>query len=130
MSLIAGRSGKPSHAAPGAGISQPLLLLALACGLIVANNYYYAQPLLPALQASFHVSSGLAGLGVTLNQLGYAIGLVFLVPLGDLLGRRRLIVTMLCIDAVALAAAASAPGAWALVSLVSLVSLVFNSSDK
>lgn len=80
-----------------------ILLLALACSLIVANNYY-AQPLLPDLRASFHVSSGLIGLCVTLNQLGYAAGLVFLVPLGDLRRRHRLIVTMLAIDAATLAA--------------------------
>ncbi|MET9296400.1 MFS transporter [Streptomyces sp. NPDC003077] len=106
---------------PGSGIARSMvLLLALACGLIVANNYY-AQPLLPDLQESFGVSSGVVGLCVTLNQLGYAAGLVFLVPLGDLLARRRLITLMLAVDALALAAATAAPGAWALIAALTLV---------
>jgi predicted MFS family arabinose efflux permease len=94
--------------------------MAAACGMIVANNYY-AQPLLPDLKDAFGVSSGVVGLCVTLNQLGYAAGLVLLVPLGDLLARRRLITTMLAVDAVALAAATAAPGAWALVAALTVV---------
>ncbi|WP_328912076.1 MULTISPECIES: MFS transporter [unclassified Streptomyces] len=110
-------------ALPGAGVSRTLVLfLSVACGLIVANNYY-AQPLLPELRESFHVSSGLVGLCITLNQLGYAAGLVLLVPLGDLLARRPMIVTMLVLDAVALAGAAAAPGAWALVAALTVAGL-------
>ncbi|WP_063771610.1 MFS transporter [Streptacidiphilus albus] len=101
-----------------AGLPRALvLLLAAACGVIVANNYY-AQPLLPALQHAFGTSAGTAGLCVTLNQLGYAAGLVFIVPLGDLAGRRRLVTLLLALDAVVLAAAAAAPSAWALIALL------------
>lgn len=83
-------------------------VLAVACGLAVANNYY-AQPLLDTIARQFGVSTGTAGLVVTLTQVGYAAGLVFLVPLGDLLERRRLVVTVLAGTALALGAAAAAP---------------------
>ncbi|MCX4745324.1 MFS transporter [Kitasatospora sp. NBC_01287] len=113
-------------AEPGTGsarLSRSLvLLLATACGLIVADNYY-AQPLLPALAGSLRVSGTVAGLCVTVNQLGYALGLVLLVPLGDLLPRRRLVVAMLCVDAMALAGAALAPGAGTLLAMLAVVGL-------
>ncbi|MFF7637543.1 MFS transporter [Kitasatospora sp. NPDC008050] len=105
------------------GLSRPLvLLLATACGLVVANNYY-AQPLLPALADSLRVSSGVAGLCITVNQLGYALGLVLLVPLGDLLAPRRLVVTMLAVDTLALASAALAPGPGTLLAALAVVGL-------
>ncbi|APZ42171.1 MFS transporter [Acidihalobacter ferrooxydans] len=84
-----------------------VLVMALACGITVAN-LYYAQPLLDTLASVFGVSTGAAGLIVTFTQLGYALGLVFLVPLGDILNRRRLIVALMLSTAVALAAAALA----------------------
>ncbi|MET9499803.1 MFS transporter [Streptomyces sp. NPDC006552] len=109
--------------APGTGISRSLvLLLALACGLIVANNYY-AQPLLPDFTRSLHITTSGAGLAVTLNQLGYAAGLVLLVPLGDLLARRTLVTVMLAIDALALLAAALAPNAFTLVTVLTVVGI-------
>lgn len=85
-----------------------VLVMAVACGIAVAN-LYYAQPLLDTLARAFGVSTGTAGLVVTLTQLGYALGLVFLVPLGDILNRRRLIVVIMLGTACALAAAAEAP---------------------
>ncbi|MFD0567776.1 MFS transporter [Kitasatospora saccharophila] len=107
----------PAGAGP-AGLSRGLvLLLATACGVIVANNYY-AQPLLPALQHAFGTGPATAGLCVTLNQLGYAAGLLFIVPLGDLAGRRRLVTLLLSVDAVVLAGAALAPGIWPLIGLL------------
>ncbi|GGG13349.1 MFS transporter [Rhodococcoides trifolii] len=69
-----------------------VLLLAVACGTLVAN-LYYAQPLLSTIGGSFGVSEGTAGVLVTTAQIGYAVGLAFLVPLGDLVERRRLIVS-------------------------------------
>jgi predicted MFS family arabinose efflux permease len=86
-----------------------VLVMAIACGVSVAN-LYYAQPLLDTLATAFRVSTGTAGLIVTLTQLGYALGLVFLVPLGDILNRRRLIVTIMLGTASALVVAAQAPG--------------------
>lgn len=97
--------------APGGrpGLTRPLIvLLATACGAAVANNYY-AQPLLHTIGTSFGVPGSTAGLLVTAGQVGYAAGLAFLVPLGDVLERRRLITRMLVITSAALAAAAAAP---------------------
>lgn len=82
-------------------------LLAVATGLSVANNYY-AQPLLEEMRGSLHLSAGTAGLVVTLAQLGYAAGLLFLLPLGDLVQYRRLAVVLTAANAAALAVMASA----------------------
>jgi predicted MFS family arabinose efflux permease len=83
-------------------------LLAITAGAAAAN-LYYAQPLLHTLARAFSVSNGTAGLLVTIAQLGYVIGLALLVPLGDLLERRRLISTMLVVVTAAMAVAAAAP---------------------
>jgi predicted MFS family arabinose efflux permease len=88
--------------------SRLVLLMAVACGAAVAN-IYYAQPLLSTIAHDFSVSDGTAGLLVTASQVGYAAGLVLLVPLGDLLERRRLITGILLITALALLATALAP---------------------
>ncbi|HEY2216515.1 MAG TPA: MFS transporter [Solirubrobacteraceae bacterium] len=85
-----------------------VLLMAVACGAAVAN-LYYAQPLLNTIAHDFDTSDGAAGLLVTASQVGYAAGLVLLVPLGDLLERRRLITGILLITALALGATAAAP---------------------
>lgn len=75
-------------------ISRGLIfLLAGACGLIVAN-LYYAQPLVGPIGATTGISAGASGLIVTMTQLGYAIGLLFLVPLSDLLENRRLVASI------------------------------------
>jgi predicted MFS family arabinose efflux permease len=93
----------------GVGISRAcVLLLAATCGAAVAN-LYYAQPLLHTIARSFSVSDGTAGLLVTITQGGYVIGLALLVPVGDLLERRRLIAATLLLTAAALALAAAAP---------------------
>lgn len=75
--------------------------MAVATGLAVANNYY-AQPLLPAIERSLHLPAGVAGLIVTVAQAGYALGLLFLLPLGDLVERRRLTVLLCMATALAL----------------------------
>lgn len=82
-------------------------LMAFATGLAVASNYY-AQPLLHTLAAHFNVSATHAGLIVTVAQLSYACGLMLLVPLGDLLERRRMIVSMMLLSATGLLLTASA----------------------
>jgi predicted MFS family arabinose efflux permease len=91
-------------------ISRSLvILLAIACGAAVAN-LYYAQPLLHTIAAGVGTSPSNAALLVTATQIGYAAGLVLLVPLGDLLDRRRLVSCLLVVAAVGLAGAAVAPG--------------------
>ncbi|MFP3095937.1 MFS transporter [Kluyvera sichuanensis] len=80
---------KPAH-----GLSPALIvLMSVATGLAVASNYY-AQPLLETIARHFSLSAGQAGFIVTAAQLGYAAGLLFLVPLGDMFERRSLIVFM------------------------------------
>jgi predicted MFS family arabinose efflux permease len=88
--------------------SSLVALMAVACGAAVAN-IYYAQPLLSTIARDFSISDGTAGLLVTASQVGYAAGLVLLVPLGDLLERRRLITRILLVTALALTATAAAP---------------------
>ncbi len=82
-----------------------VFILAVASGLTVAN-LYWAQPLLDSIAHTFNASTTTAGLIVTLTQLGYAAGLVMLVPLGDVLERRRLIVSVLLVAVISLIAAA------------------------
>lgn len=97
-------------------------LMAVACGATVAN-LYYAQPLLPAIAAAFDVPEAAAAILVTVSQLAYAVGLLFIVPLGDLLDRHRLVPGLLAVCSLALAGAAAAPGIVALAAALGLVAL-------
>ncbi|MCX7514672.1 MFS transporter [Frateuria sp. STR12] len=87
------------------------LLFAMAAGLSVAN-VYYAQPLLDRLAHDFAISRAAIGLVITATQIGCGMALVFLVPLGDLLDRRRLMAWQLwsLVLALAVVAAAQSPG--------------------
>jgi predicted MFS family arabinose efflux permease len=97
-------------AAP-AGISPAVTFAcAIACGVMVAN-LYYAQPLIGLIAPELHLSAGLAGLIVTLTQLGYGAGLLLVVPLADRLENRKLILVTLGMTALALVALAVAPSA-------------------
>ncbi|MGA2471491.1 MAG: MFS transporter [Solirubrobacteraceae bacterium] len=105
---------RPTAPEDHAGLSRALVaLLAITSGAAVAN-IYYVQPLLNLVTRAFAVSDGTAGLLVTAAQVGYVAGLVLLVPLGDLLERRRLIGVVLAAGSAALAACALAPGFWVL----------------
>ncbi len=91
------------------GLSGKIVfIMAVACGISVAN-LYWAQPLLDTIGGAFHVGTTVAGMIVTFTQLGYVIGLIFIVPLGDLLERKRLIVSISLLIFVALVIAAVAP---------------------
>jgi predicted MFS family arabinose efflux permease len=85
-----------------------IALLAIGTGTTVAN-LYYAQPLLDAIAGAFGVSDGTAGLLVTVSQVFYGFGLVFLAPLSDLVDRRKLVAVLLVVSCVGLAGAAAAP---------------------
>ncbi|MDQ7092364.1 MFS transporter [Desulfosporosinus sp. PR] len=71
-----------------------LLILAISCGLSVAN-LYYNQPLLADMAQSFHVSASQIGNISMLTQLGYALGLFLFVPLGDIREKKTLIILLL-----------------------------------
>lgn len=96
--------------------------MTFATGVIIANNYF-AQPLEAVLAHTFDASTSAVGLVLTLMQLAYAAGLALLVPLGDLLERRRLVVTMLTITVAAQAVVAIAPNLAVLASAAALVGL-------
>ncbi|WP_050590214.1 MFS transporter [Pseudomonas sp. URMO17WK12:I12] len=91
-----------------AGLSPSLtLLFSVTCALAVAN-VYFAQPLLDSMAQSLGVESSMIGVVVTATQVGYALGLLFIVPLGDLVNRKRLILSHVLLSAVALAAVGAA----------------------
>ncbi|BCZ82534.1 MFS transporter [Paraburkholderia terrae] len=96
-----------------------IALFAFSCGAIVAN-LYYAQPITELIAPSIHMSSGMASLIVSLTQIGYALGLFFLVPLGDLLENRKLMIATALVSIASLAAATftQTPGAFLAVSLL------------
>ncbi|MEV0261272.1 MFS transporter [Streptomyces sp. NPDC050617] len=85
-----------------------LLLMSVATGLSVAGNYF-AQPLLDVIGRDLGLSASTAALVVTVAQVGYGLGLLLLVPLGDLVDRRRLAVGLCAATAVFLTVTASAP---------------------
>ncbi|MDA2439550.1 MFS transporter [Bacillus cereus] len=78
-----------------------IILLATACGIIVAN-LYYAQPLIGLISNEIGLSNSSAGLIVTLTQIGYVVGLLFLVPLGDIVENKKLILILLFLSAFAI----------------------------
>ncbi|MEC0038307.1 MFS transporter [Bacillus cereus] len=78
-----------------------IILLATACGIVVAN-LYYAQPLIGLISNEIGLSNSSTGLIVTLTQIGYVVGLLFLVPLGDIVENKKLILILLFLSAFAL----------------------------
>lgn len=90
------------------GLSPALtLLLSITCALAVAN-VYFAQPLLNSMAQSLGVDAGMIGIVVTATQIGYGVGLIFIVPLGDLLNHKALILTQVLLSALALIVVGSA----------------------
>ncbi|MBS0321986.1 MAG: MFS transporter [Proteobacteria bacterium] len=95
---------------PAAGLPRVTALLAFATGVIVAN-LYFAQPLLAPIASSLALPAGVAALVVTITQVGYCAGLLFVVPLADIVENRRLVTTLVALCACALAVATWAPAA-------------------
>ncbi|AKX94675.1 MFS transporter [Moorella thermoacetica] len=85
-----------------------ILLMAVVCGVSVAN-LYYIQPLEGQISTTFHVSQSAAGIAAMLTQVGYAFGLLLFVPLGDMCERRSLILHMLLLVAISLLTAGLSP---------------------
>ncbi|MBZ9975076.1 MFS transporter [Mesorhizobium sp. BR-1-1-10] len=99
------------------------LVFAIACGLSVAN-VYFAHPLLDAMAHDFAIARASIGIVVTVTQVGYALGLFFIVPLGDLFDRRKLIAGQAILSAVALIAVGLAPNAAMLLASLAAVGLL------
>lgn len=78
-----------------------ILIMSIACGLTVAN-LYYIQPLLGDIAKTFHVTQLSISLAAMLTQIGYAIGMMLILPLGDIKEKRNLIVLMLMLSIIAL----------------------------
>ncbi|WP_026413048.1 MFS transporter [Actinomadura oligospora] len=119
----------PATPTPGADTSSDarggvpgwlVALLAFATGATVAN-LYYAQPLLSTLAGVFHVGTATAGALVTVTQVGYVIGMLFLVPLGDRFEKRGLVTLLLAVTSAVMAVAGMATG-FPVLLLASLVS--------
>ncbi|WP_276639691.1 MFS transporter [Siccibacter turicensis] len=105
------------------GLSPALIaLMSVATGLAVASNYY-AQPLLDTIAGAFSLSVNQAGFIVTAAQLGYAVGLLLLVPLGDMFERRSLIVLMTLLSAGGLLITASSQSLWVMILGTALTGL-------
>ncbi|WP_258374771.1 MFS transporter [Curtobacterium sp. MCPF17_001] len=116
-------SAQTPHPSGTTGMTTGRTLLFAVGGGAAVGNLYWAQPLLDAIAADLHASSSLAGLLVTVTQVGYALGILLVVPLGDVLDRRRLVPGVLVASAVALLLASVAPSFGVLLGALGLVGL-------
>jgi predicted MFS family arabinose efflux permease len=91
---------------------------------ITVSNIYFTQPLLDEIARGFHTSASTAGLVATTGQIGYALGIIAIVPLADGARLRRLASVLLVITTVALLAGAAAPS----VALLSVATLMFSAT--
>lgn len=107
-----------------ASLMTPALtaVFAVAAGLAV-GNLYWAQPLLAQITGEFGVPTSQGGILVTATQVGYALGILALVPLGDVLPRRRLITVVMLASVAALLASAAAPTFLVLAAFLSILGL-------
>ena len=99
-----------TSAVPRSSMTRWATLFFAVAGGTAVGNLYWAQPLLDTIAGSFGVTSDAAGLLITATQVGYAIGVFFLVPLGDIVNRKRVIPALMVLSAIFLAATAVAPG--------------------
>ncbi|MBO0635886.1 MFS transporter [Pantoea agglomerans] len=127
MTCTIGKARDPEADSPPAAIpvlsSRMIFLFSLTSALAVAN-VYSAQPLLESIAASLQVSTGTIGTVVTATQSGYALGLIFLVPLGDCVNRKKLVIIQLLLSVLALITAAVAPDLMTLLCAMLLVGLM------
>ncbi|GAA1524844.1 MFS transporter [Actinomadura kijaniata] len=108
MTTIALRT-RPAETRQAAGLGRGLLfLMSAATGLSVASNYF-AHPLLDLFSRELNLGTSMAAMIVTAAQIGYGAGLLLLVPLGDLLERRKLAVGLFMVTAASLLVSATAP---------------------
>src|ERR1700761_1826368 len=82
------------------------ILFAICCG-VLAGNLYYAQPIIGLIAPQIHMSANAASLIVSLTQVGFACGLLLLVPLGDIVDNRRLMLITIALTVLSLLGAAT-----------------------
>ena len=85
-----------------------LWTLSIVAGITVAN-LYYNQPLLNMIRQDLHVSEVITNLIAMVTQIGYAMGLLFVIPLGDMFQRKKIIIINFSILIISLLSIASAP---------------------
>jgi predicted MFS family arabinose efflux permease len=112
-------------ASAGSDLSNLQLATMAIAAAVAASNLYYCQPLLSQIASSLHMTARETADVPMLTQVGYALGLLFLAPLGDMVERRRLATALLLIVTVALVGTASAPNARVLLA-TSLLTGVFS----
>ncbi|WP_102958954.1 MFS transporter [Mangrovicella endophytica] len=113
------RRGGEGVAAAGLG-SLLTVLIATCCGALAAN-IYYAQPLIALIGDSVGMARASESAIVTVSQIGYAIGLLLLVPIGDVIDSRRLIIATMAANVLSLICMAAAPGAALLFAAMAIV---------
>lgn len=91
-----------------------VFLMAFAIGVTIASNYY-AQPLLHSITHDLHIAVEHAGSIIMTAQLSYAVGLLFITPLGDMIERKRLILILMLLSTCGLVISASSQNLWMLI---------------
>lgn len=99
------------------------ILFATACGMAVAT-IYFAHPLLDSIASDIGISHSSVGIVITVTQICYALGLFFLVPLGDLLNRRHLIMTHMILMIFALIGVGFSSSSYMLFASLAVVGLL------
>jgi predicted MFS family arabinose efflux permease len=102
-------------------MSPPLTFLFAVAGGVAVGNLYWSQPLLDFIAGDLHASTASAGWLVTATQLGYAAGILLIVPLGDVVDRRRLLPVMMLCASFALVLCAVAPTIGLLLTTLTLL---------
>jgi predicted MFS family arabinose efflux permease len=103
------------------GMSTGTAVLFAVAGGAAVGNLYWAQPILHTIADGFGITQGTAGLLITLTQIGYALGVFFLVPLGDIVNRKAMIPAFMLMAAIMLGVSAFAPNFPVLVITLTLV---------
>jgi predicted MFS family arabinose efflux permease len=122
LSIPKGNRSQPTLDGSTIMTTGMVALFAVACG-VAAANLYYAQPLLPLIGRQLHAGAGSTALVITAAQVGYGVGLALIVPLGDILIRRRLVPAILSVAACALFVASAAPSIIILIGAVAVAGL-------
>ncbi|GAA0935881.1 MFS transporter [Pseudonocardia zijingensis] len=118
------RADTPTGTAAQGGLARGTVPLVALCAGVTVANIYLAHPILTLLAEAFGVPESATGFVVTVAQVGYALGLFFLVPLGDVVRRRRLVAVLVSGTGAALLLAAAAGALPVLVGATVVLSLL------